>query len=152
MPPSTVKPATYTNPVYSSDFPDPGLIKRDASERFSIGYAECREPLGPCIDRSEAPAVPVARTGSVAGTAHLEGRHTHGPPAVDQAADVTACGLTAASEWLRRHGLRTTLTQLSSLFLKMSKPCGASVSGSSWVMIRIGSSSPRSMWPSSGLM
>ena len=49
-------------------------------------------------------------------------------------------------------GLRTTFSQLSCLFLKISKPRSASSSGRVWVMIRVGSISPRSMRCSSGFM
>ena len=49
-------------------------------------------------------------------------------------------------------GLRTTFSQSSRLFLKISKPRSASSSGRVWVMIRVGSISPRSMRASSGFM
>ena len=51
-----------------------------------------------------------------------------------------------------RQGLRTTFSQSSRLFLKISKPRSASSSGRVWVMIRVGSISPRSMRCSSGFM
>ena len=49
-------------------------------------------------------------------------------------------------------GLRTTFSQSSRLFLKISKPRSASSRGRVWVMIRVGSISPRSMRCSSGFM
>ena len=49
-------------------------------------------------------------------------------------------------------GLRTIFSQLFCLFLNISKPRSASSSGRVWVMIRVGSISPRSMRCSSGLM
>ena len=51
-----------------------------------------------------------------------------------------------------RQGLRTTFSQSSCLFLKISKPRSASSSGRVWVMTRVGSISPRSMRCSSGFI
>src|SRR3954453_6126607 len=63
----------------------------------------------------------------------------------------TLAGQTREVSWCPS-ALRTTFVQSSSLCLNISKPCGASCSGSRWLITKLGSISPRSMRSSSGRM
>lgn len=87
----------------------------------------------------------------------LHGRHPMKGPTADSRRQVGAGdpATVLAARWPDSgagQGLRTTFSQLSCFFLNISKPRSASSSGRVWVMIRVGSSSPRSMRSSSGFM